>query len=109
MTPKAAAGLRSIIAAALAGQRCPTNETMENPNGTIWQGATTELARAGHIKIEIYAKNYRVVTILKGPHAGLSTKPYPDRRAKPYKTITTQTVRTYAPTHPLGRPEKIAP
>jgi hypothetical protein len=57
--------------AALAGDRCPQS----HPHGPIDSGAITELVRVKRIRSEVYAHNYRVVTILVGPHKGKSTAP----------------------------------
>lgn len=59
--------------AAYRGERCPLNGT------TPWITAdiTTALARAGRIKVEVSGRNWRVVTILKGPNAGKRTMPDP--------------------------------
>ncbi len=73
----------AILAAALNNERCPENQT---------RGVDThlcgELARAGRIKIEVFARNFRVVTILTGPHAGLKTAPPPYRVTQPKLIIT---------------------
>lgn len=64
------------------GERCPTNEHLP-PNGL------SDLAREGRIRIEIFDRNWRIVTILVGAHAGKSTMRGPHIRpdAKPYVTI----------------------
>lgn len=62
-----------IEAAAVAGARCPQNE----PHGPIASGAVTALVEAGRVKSEIYAHNWRVVTILAGPNRGQTTAPPP--------------------------------
>lgn len=72
----------AVEIAAITEQRCPQNE----PFGPLKSGVLTRLARAGRIKVEIYALNWRVVTILSGPHTGTRTKPAP-RGAKPYKVV----------------------
>jgi hypothetical protein len=58
-----------LEAAAVAGERCPQT----SPHGPIDPGAISELFKAGRIRSEVYVTNYRVVTILVGPHAGKST------------------------------------
>lgn len=62
-----------LEAAAIAGERCPQN----NPHGPIHSGAITELVKANRIRSEVYSRNYRVVTLLVGPHRGKSTAPAP--------------------------------
>jgi hypothetical protein len=70
-----------LEAAAVAGERCPENGTMG-----LNAGVVPALARAGRIRIAICLHNYRIVTLLSGPHAGKSTAPHPDGR-KPWKVI----------------------
>jgi len=73
-----------LEAAAASGARCPQNV----PFGPLAAGASTQLARAGRIKVELYVHNWRVVTILDGPHKGRSTQPCPyGGSEKPYKVI----------------------
>jgi hypothetical protein len=62
-----------LVAAAVAGQRCP----MSNPHGPLKCRSITELVREGKIRSEVYTHNYRVVTILAGPHRGAATAPAP--------------------------------
>jgi hypothetical protein len=68
--------------AAASGERCPESRT----NGMTSQ-LTSALARSGQIKIDVYPHNFRVVTILSGPHAGKSTAPPPNKNWRPYLTI----------------------
>lgn len=67
---------------AASGARCPVSRV----NGLTSQ-LTSELARTGKIRIDVYPHNYRVVTILDGPNAGKSTKAPPIPDWKPYLTI----------------------
>lgn len=64
--------------------RCPTNEEF------LWAGSRHDsvpnLARRGLVRILVYARNYRVVEILSGEHAGKSTKP-PAEGGRPYRII----------------------
>lgn len=62
--------------------RCPQND--EIPGITF-----STLARQGRIKVMVFRKNYRVVEILVGPHAGKQTADAPDRRIGevPYKIV----------------------
>jgi hypothetical protein len=45
------------------------------------------LARAGRIRIEVYAHNWRVVEILSGPNKGKRTAPCPNKTNGPYLVI----------------------
>lgn len=72
----------AIEAAAVAGKRCPMN----HPDGPLSKGAITYLYKAKRIRGEIYRCNYRVVTLLDGPHCGKSTAPAPDGW-KTYKVV----------------------
>lgn len=49
--------------AAAGGERCP--KTGENG---LTSTLTGDLARAGRIRIDVYPHNFRVVTIMEGPH-----------------------------------------
>ncbi len=68
-----------LVAAAVAGERCPQS----TPYGPLKKGAIGALVRERKIKSEVYRHNYRVVTILAGPHRGASTAPA-DRGLRPY-------------------------
>lgn len=70
--------------AASLGERCPQSP----PFGPIQSTACGALARAGRIRVEIFMHNWRVVTILEGPHKGKHTArcPYPNAK-RPYKVI----------------------
>lgn len=61
-----------IRAAALLGERCPTNDVL--PGGSKVVGA---LCRQGLIAVEISSQNYRRVTILTGDARGKATAPDP--------------------------------
>lgn len=70
--------------AAVAGARCPQSI----PHGPLRYGLTSILARAGRIRVEIYMHNWRVVTIMEGPHKGKHTALSPNKNAKrPYKVL----------------------
>lgn len=72
---------------AVNGERCPQKE----PHGilsTVENIAIADLARAGRIRVEIFAHNWRVVTICEGPHRGKKTAPSPYKGGGiPYKVI----------------------
>lgn len=57
-----------IVRAAVAGERCPLNGTRNMTSHLV-----AVLARTGRIKVEVYAKNWRTVTIMQGEHSGKST------------------------------------
>jgi hypothetical protein len=77
---------------ALAGDRCPTAGT----DGLTSQ-LTSDLARRGDLRIDVYAKNYRVITILTGPNAGRHTALPANPKLKPYLTVEKERP---APSHP---------
>lgn len=53
---------------AIDGARCPENDTHGIPHGYLPQ-----MARRGWIEIRVFARNYRQVVLLKGPHKGKTT------------------------------------
>lgn len=73
-----------MLATALAGKRCPMNDQLPEPSSYL-----TLLCRDGRLKVEVFDKNWRVVTILEGPHAGKNTASPPAGRSRlrPYVTI----------------------
>jgi hypothetical protein len=73
---------QAIVDAAIKGHRCP-----ENGSHGVNTQRCRALANAGDIKIEVFARNYRVVTILTGRHAGLKTAPPPYKVAQPKLVI----------------------
>ena len=77
-----------LEAAAVAGERCPCT-VGPNAMRAIGPGYVGALARAGRIRVEISSRNWRRVTLLTGPHAGKSTAPNPDPKARPYQIIDT--------------------
>lgn len=83
MTPQQTA-FSMIEAAAMKGARCP--QANEFPEGGV-ASAVYALADQGKIKIETYAKNWRVVQILEGPHAGKRTKACPHNHDGPWRVI----------------------
>jgi hypothetical protein len=78
----AAEAFAMLERAAVNGCRCPVSRT----DGLTSQ-LTSDLARAGKIRIDVYPHNYRVVTIMTGPHAGKATAPPPNKKWRPYLTI----------------------
>lgn len=74
------AAFAQIEQAAVRGERCPQNHELPQYNCPV------ELARERRILIEISSRNWRVVTLLTGPHAGKKTAPDPAGR-KPWKTL----------------------
>lgn len=89
LTPQAIEqGFRLIEAAALAGERCPTNATMDNPAGTLPAGVSAALLKAGRIRIEVYPHNWRVIELVGGPNAGKRTASPPNKNWKPYRVLS---------------------
>lgn len=84
--------LDKVTAAAVAGVRCPTNPEIGSDS------FLPALARAGAIKIEIYAQNFRVVEIMEGAHRGARTAPRPGDSRAPWRVI----YRNTAPQHRAG-------
>lgn len=82
-----------LVLAAIKGERCPAN-SHDGVDG-IPDGATGALRAAGKIKVEIYARNYRVVEILTGPFAGKRTAPPPNPNLKPYLILGQTTERKW--------------
>lgn len=83
------AAFAAIEQAAIAGERCPQT----SPHGPIPTGSVSRLARAGKIRSEIFAGNFRRVTICVGPHAGKSTAAPPKGSGLPYKVIGPPAIR----------------
>jgi hypothetical protein len=71
-----------IERAAVTGARCP----MSHPFGPLKGGPVQRLLIDGRIRIEIFAGNWRVVTILQGPNAGATTRRSP-KGGQPYRTL----------------------
>lgn len=82
-----------LVACAVAKERCPiTNRHCDGVMNGLPNGHTAALAKAGKIKIEVFSRNFRRVTILVGPHRGKTTADPPDGPdAKPYRVVTTET------------------
>ena len=92
---------------AAGGLRCPAStgpqENRMTPSANI-----TALARAGRIRVDIYPRNWRVVTILEGEHRGKTTAPCPKPGARPYRTIDANSTPIPA-TPPFRRPASAQP
>ena len=88
-----------IEAAALAGERCPKNK----PFGPLSDHAMTELYRSGRIRAEIFARNFRRITLLHGPHRGKMTVS-PPPGTKLFKVIDREKMTGFA-----VRQKKVAP
>lgn len=72
---------------AAQGQRCPVSRGPD-AHPFLQPLHTSALAAQGKIRIEIYAHNWRVVTILVGLHKGKRTAPSPHKNARrPYQVI----------------------
>lgn len=77
---------RTLVAAAVAGRRCP-----ENGQEGVSSDLTTALARAGRIRVEISTRNYRRIVILTGEHSGKATAADPTG-GQPWKIIGKSTI-----------------
>jgi hypothetical protein len=96
----------SLERIALAGQRCPMNDDIRGGSATMMA-----LARDGRILIEVAGKNFRQITILTGPHAGLKTMPPPATAGgvcKPFLTIGREKLRAAPSTRQPAR-KKVHP
>ena len=67
-----------IVKRAFKGERAPQIGEYKSLPPVI-----ATLAKQGRIKVEIYARNWRVIEILKGPSVGARTKE-PSRVGEPY-------------------------
>jgi hypothetical protein len=64
--------------AAISGHRAPFNRRKGVPlEGAIPRHAMLNLVKLGHIKLEVYARNWRVIELLTGPAAGHRTQECP--------------------------------
>ena len=71
---------------AIKGERCPTMPQLTklgHSSGT----PPSVLARMGYIMIDVYAHNWRVVTIMCGPNKGRHTEMPANKDWRPYKSI----------------------
>jgi len=66
---KYAADFALLVAAAVRGDRSP----MTYPDGPLRSGAVSALYKAGCIRSEVFALNFRRITILVGEHCGKCT------------------------------------
>jgi hypothetical protein len=72
-----------IFATAVAGDRCPDADLMPFKSRDI-----SAAARLGHIRVEIWSLNWRVIEIRKGPRTGVRTQNPPlltNRHGKKYQ------------------------
>lgn len=81
--------LALIISAARSGLRCPGQKVRE-----MYSPNVGRLAREGMIRNEIFGRNYRVITILKGEHAGAHTARHSDCKP-PWMIIDTRGNHTH--------------
>ncbi len=70
-----------IEMAAIKGARCP----LSAPCGPVDSVLLRTLARRGMLKIELYAKNFRVAEIMVGPNRGKRTASRPGRPKAPWR------------------------
>lgn len=86
----------AIEAAAIAGDRCPQADQLPGAPDIV-----TRLCRDGRLYIEIFMHNWRVATILAGPHKGkmtLQPPPMPSgKQPRAYLTVGKETLRNGAP------------
>lgn len=110
--------LAMIVEAACDGARCPETTRSDYVKGErvlirgLARGAATVLAAEGKIKVEIFARNFRRITILVGPHAGKATADPPfGKLAQPYRVVTTETYefRRAKRPEPYNPARRIAP
>jgi len=101
ITPGLARAFAVVEAAAAQGLRCPTRK-----EAVAFHNRASELAWQGFIKVEVYARNYRVVTILVGPYAGKSTKPPSTKSATPWLTQTRESMLRDLQARPANRRER---
>lgn len=88
MTPaQLDAAFAELEQAAVKGLRCFTGRSK----------ITTALAREGRISVEVYAKNFRRVTILMGPHAGKQTASPENPNWRPYLVVGLDSRRAERP------------
>ncbi|MBX3504450.1 MAG: hypothetical protein KF895_03150 [Parvibaculum sp.] len=80
MTPAQQRLFDTLVQAAVDGIRCPTNGELRAYK------ELSSLCRAGFVRSEVYEKNYRVVEITSGVHAGKRTAEHPGGR-RPYRII----------------------
>lgn len=67
------AAFDELVAAAVAGKRCPING-----DGNMSSDVMGVLARSGKVRVEISGRNYRQVFITDGPAKGYATAPNPN-------------------------------
>ncbi len=82
MTPTLHHVFDLLVAAAVAGERCPTQNDIgaalkraglpQGKKGTGRLSPTTALALIGRIRVRVHGHDWRVVEILAGPHAGMA-------------------------------------
>ena len=70
------------------GERAPTLDNLYYlfPDVPAPQQRLQKLCREGHVRIEVYSLNWRVIEILTGEHKGKRTKACP-RGGKPYRVL----------------------
>ena len=76
-----------LVQKAVANERCPTNQWLADNGYGYPKNSIAALARLGYVRIAVYSKNWRVVTILVGEHKGKTTTSPPIGSGTPYRTI----------------------
>lgn len=98
---------------AAVGLRCPPDSYKADKTGDVikglGRGTIMALAAAGKIRAEVYAHNFRRITVLVGPHAGKSTAPPPGPVQRPYKvTPPPREERRHAEPERSNLPRRVA-
>ena len=83
LTPSQATAFELIERAAIAGARAPENK----PRGPLNSRDVSGLVRAGMIETEIFAHNWRRITVVAGDRAPIRTAPPPAVDLEPYLTV----------------------
>lgn len=78
--------LNLIRQAAIDGDRMPTLQGLRRMGHRDPNASLRRLAASGRIRIEVYGRNWRVVEICRGPHAGKRTAESP-RGGRPYLVV----------------------
>ncbi len=100
-----------LVQKAVANERCPTNQWLIDNGFARGNTTISSLAYLGYVRIEVYTKNWRVVTILTGKHKEASTAPPPMGTGAPYRIIgsngdsLSQRIARH-PTKPVSLPEE---
>ena len=78
--------MNEIALVASKRQRAPTNEDLSRKFGINASMVIGKLCRDGHLRSEVYGRNYRVLELKTGPFAGNRTAECP-HGGTPYKVM----------------------